>query len=423
MVGKRVLSTLKGASSAYILVNIFVSFLGFIRSFIFLRWLDSVELGIISLVQTVMQFIGLFQLGLINGGYRIFALGKLDNQTKVNNTIFTYIYILSYVFILLWTVLLLLGKHIIISNRLLFVALFTGIFSLINNWLNNTLIAKRKLKNLNIINLIAGFSSLLLLALVPIIGFWGAIISISIQPLLFVVLVLSQNKELRPNGILVDFKLVKYILSFGFIPFLAGIFTMLNLQIERWSIAGYLGTESLGCFYLVFLYNSLYLLVPNSTLNIFYPQAVKAYDDGDIKLFKHLVKKQLIVLLIYNIIVISGTVLFIKPVISFLFPNQIENIIYVYYFIPGLIAMSFIEVTSLILNSTVRLKPILIGGILSVLLYIISIPLFVKLNYMTLTNMAILKSGSLVVPFIVQYLYIILNWKKIKIRDGYKKNC
>ena len=52
---------------------------------------------------------------------------------------------------------------------------------------------------------------------------------------------------------------------------------MLYLQAERWSINGVLGVEALGSFYLVFLYVSLFQLVPNSVNSIFFPKGVKSY--------------------------------------------------------------------------------------------------------------------------------------------------
>ena len=83
-------------------MNIFVSSVGFIRSFLFMRWLDNNELGIISLVQTVMLFLSLFQIGLVNGGYRIFALDKAEQQLDINNVLFSYFALLTGVVLTAW---------------------------------------------------------------------------------------------------------------------------------------------------------------------------------------------------------------------------------------------------------------------------------------------------------------------------------
>lgn len=110
----------------------------------------------------------------------------------------------------------------------------------------------------------------LVLPLAFMIGFWGGMLVIMIQPLVFVSMAVLRNKELLPTGFYFNLKYVKYILSFGFIPFLGGIFSSIYLQVERWSITEVLGVEALGGFYLVFLYVSLFLLIPNSINAIFF---------------------------------------------------------------------------------------------------------------------------------------------------------
>lgn len=415
----KVLAILKKPTIVYIIVNILISSLGFIRSFIFMRWLGMEELGLISLAQTVMQFISLFQIGLINGGYRLFSLNKLDDQQKVNNTLFTFFTVLTSVFLFAWCIIGTSGSKIIMENDLLLISIICGVLMLTNNWLNNTLIGKQKLSEINCINIVAGLLSLFCMVSVIFVGFWGAVFSIAVQPLVFVALTLIRNKDLRPTAFYFDFKLIKYILSFGFIPFLSGIFVMINLQIERWSIATYLGTEALGCFYLVFLFNSLYLLVPSSIQNIFFPRAVKAYDQGEMSNFCDIIKKQTLAMIVYDVIVIVLTILLLGEVVAILFPKHVDNVKYVYYYLPGLLAMSFVEVTGLVLNATVRLKPILIGGLISFLSYVIIVPILISTHTMNLTAMSIQKSIALFLPFMIQLTFILLNWKSIK--KGYNK--
>lgn len=400
-------------TTIYIIVNIFISSVGFLRSFIFMRWLNMEELGLISLSQTVMQFISLFQLGLINGGYRLFALDKNDDQKKVNNLLFTYFALLFGTCMTIWMIVALSGHKLIMDNWLLLISIVCGILMLINNWLNNTLIGRQLLSSINKINIISGLVSVSLLPIVYYSGFVGAVIVIISQPLLFVVITLVKNKELRPDSFFIDLSLSKYILSFGFIPFLVGIFVILNIQIERWSIAANLGAEALGCFYLVFLYNSLFLLVPNSILNIFFPRAVSFYDRGDMNGFTSVVKKQLMVMLMYDLIIVGLTFSLFEPVVGFLFPSHSNNVRYVYYFIPGLLAMSLTEVNSVILNASVRLKPILISGLLSVSCNIFLVLISIYTNTMTLKYMAIVKSITLIVPFVYCFVYIMRNWNKI----------
>ena len=414
---KYIIDKAKSPTSSYIIVNIIVSSVGFLRSFIFMRWLGLEELGLISLAQTVMQFISLFQIGLINGGYRLFSLNKVDDQRKINNLLFSFFFMLLGVFLFAWLVIVMTGHQVIMSNDLLLVSILCGVLMLSSNWLNNTLIGKQKFAEINKINLSSIVFSVACLLSVTIIGFWGAVLAIVIQPFVFVFLTLLRNMDLRPDAFYFDMKLVKYILSFGFIPFIAGIFTMLNLQIERWSIAGVLGEEALGRFYLVFLYQSLFLLVPTSIQSVFFPRAVRTFGEGDMTTFKSIIKKQTFSMVAYDVFILVITALFFEPTIKLLFPLHIENTIYVYYFIPGLLAMSFVEVTGLILMASVRLRPILIGGITNLTVNIAVVGILIYLNEMSLIKMAELKSLLLIIPFAIQLGYLLFNWKTL--REGY----
>ena len=274
----------------YIIVNICLSAFSFLRSFVFMRTLDLTELGVISLIQTIFMFIGLLQCGLLNGGYRIISLGKAEEIEKTNNTIFSYIAILTPSGILFCLLSSKYGWIKDLSLVLLLISVLFGLFTLINNWFHNVLIGEQKLADLNRINIISYAASLLVLPLAFVLGFWGAVIVIAIQPLVFVGLCLFKYPELRPSGFFFDKKYIKYILSFGFIPFLGGIFSMIYIQVERWSITGQLGVDALGAFYLVFLYVSLYQLVPTSLNSIFFPKGIKSYANNDFNFFKRILK-------------------------------------------------------------------------------------------------------------------------------------
>lgn len=407
------LGYLKLPATLYVCVNIAVSFVGFLRSFAFMRWLGLEELGLISLAQTVMQFIGLFQLGLINGGYRMFSLNKVREQERVNNLLFTSFGIFFIIFLAAWGVMISTGNKIIMDNDLLLVAIIGGILTLSNNWLNNTLIGKQKLGEINIINIISICASVSSLFLVYIIGFWGAIISIVIHPLCFVTITLVRNKELRPTGFLIDKNLIKEILGYGFIPFLSGIFVMLNLQVERWSIAGFLGNEALGRFYLVFLFNTLFMLIPTSVQSIFFPKAVRSYDEGNMIEFRNVIKRLSLVTVIYDVVIILATIILLKPVVSIVFPLHEDNVIYVYLFLPGLLAWALDSVTSLVLNSSLRLKIMFYAGLSGFLTNVTGVFLMRCLDVLSLTSMACLKSLVLIVPFAVSFIYLMINRKAI----------
>jgi O-antigen/teichoic acid export membrane protein len=405
-------------TSLYVLVNIFVSAVGFVRSFLFMRWLDMSDLGIISLVQTVIMFIGLFQLGLINGGYRIFALDKTEQQRDINNVLFSYFGILTGVALLFWTVLMVSGMRIIISNYLMLAALICGLLSLIMNWLTNTLIGRRLIKDINKVNITAATISIALLPLVTIWGIYGAIISIAAQPLVFITITLFQHKELRPTKWNFNFVLIRYILSFGFIPFLAGIFTILNLQIERWSIAKLLGTEMLGNFYLIFLYTTLFVLVPSSLNNLFFPLMVKSYEEKNMVLFKHNLKLYTVILVGYLVIATILTLTLLQPVVDWIFSNHSANTVYVYYFIPGLIAYVLCDPVGLIMNSMVKLRFMLIAGLSGAVVNIIAIVSINSNGLFSLTTMTFVKNTVNYTILVFYVIFFIKNYREILFNDS-----
>ncbi len=406
-------------ATLFVVVNIAVSFIGFLRSFAMMRWLGLEELGVISLVQTVIQFIGLFQFGLINGGYRMFSLNKAQDRVRVNNLLFTIFIILFFVFLFIWIILFTTGNSLIVDNDLLLVAIFAGSLTLVSNWLNNTLIGKQRLVEINRINIISISVSVLSLSLIYFIGLWGAVISITFQPLCYVILTLIRNKDLRPTHLLIDKELIKEILGYGFIPFLSGIFSILNLQVERWSIAFFLGNEALGRFYLVFLFNTLFMLIPTSVQSIFFPKAVLSYDEGNLLEFKSVIKRLSLVTIVYDVIILLFTVILFKFIVTIIFPLHADNVIYVYLFIPGLIVWSFDSVISLVLNASLRLKVLLYAGLAGFLINIIGIFLLKNINLLSLESMACLKSLVLIVPTVITLLYVYKN--KVNIEKGYAK--
>ena len=405
-------SALKGVDRSnyyYIVINIGLSLFSFLKSFVFMRYLDFRELGVISLVQTIFMFIGLLQIGLLNGGYRIVSLGKKEEMEKTNNTIYTYL-----------AMLLPLGIVFCLSSSyfnwikdltlvLLLISVVFGIFTLLNNWYQNMLIGEQKLTEVNISNIVSFSLSALLLPLAFLYGFWGAMAVIMIQPLVFVSLSMKRNKELCPTSFYFDIKYIKYILSFGFIPFLGGIFTILYLQVERWSINQVLGVEALGSFYLVFLYVSLYQLVPNSLNSIFFPKGVKSYAEKRYDDFKKIIKFYYLSIIGYGTLITIVTLQFLEPIVSLVFPNHLPGVSFVYIILPGLVLMSLIEPIGLILNSAVILKPMLVASATNLAFNVIAIITLIGIGVFSLQNVAILRvvSGAyILMAYIVVYLLI-----------------
>jgi len=371
--------------------------------------LDLRELGIISLVQTIIMFVGLLQFGLFNGGYRIISLGKKEQLEKANNTLFSYIALLG----IPGSFFCLLANYYKwiedLSFLLLVIGVYFGIFTLVNNWLQNVLIGEQRLSEVNKLNILSYGASTLALPVAYFTGFWGGIIVITIQPLLFVLLCLIDNIELRPTKFTIELDYIKYILSFGFIPFLGGIFTALYTQIERWSITDVLGVEALGSFYLVFLYVSLYQLVPSSLNGIFFPKAIKSYEGKRYEEFKKYIKWYYAVLIGYGLLIVLATIFFLQPVVSLVFPKHILGVGLVYIIMPGLVVQSMSEPIGLILNSSVILKPMLVVNCLNLSLNIAIIVIYIYAGSFTLQNIALLRTISglfIFLAYVVVYLII-----------------
>lgn len=399
----------------YVIVNIGLSVFSFLRSFVFMRVLDLRELGLISLVQTIFMFVGLLQMGLLNGGYRIVSLGKNDDFEKTNNTIYSYLLILLPIGIVFCICSALFDWISDMSFTLLVISVVFGIFTLLNNWFHNILIGEQKLSEVNRVNIVSYALSALMLPFAYWLGFTGGMLVIVVQPLAFVIMSLIRNKELMPTGFMFKWEYIHYILRFGFIPFLGGIFVALYTQIERWSVNEVLGVEALGKFYLVFLYVSLYLLVPNSINSIFFPKGVKAYSSKQYKEFKRIILYYYAVLVGYGFFIAITTILFLKPIVSVVFPNHLQGVSFVYYVLPGLILSSLTHPIALILNSSVILRPMLIVNIVNLIFKIVVIAVMISLAIFSLENVAHLRTASGVV-FFVGYIitYIIIKRRLYK---------
>lgn len=393
----------------YLIVNLGLSVFSFLRSFVFMRYLDLKELGVISLVQTIFMFIGLLQMGLLNGGYRIVSLGKKEEMEKTNNTIYTYLAILLPIGLVFCFLSFQFDWIKDLTLTLLLISVIFGILTLSNNWYQNMLIGEQKLTEVNFINIVSYSLAALMLPLAFWKGFWGAMIVIMIQPLVFVGLGMLRNKELRPTGLYFNIHYINYILSFGFIPFLGGIFTILYLQVERWSINQVLGVEALGSFYLVFLYVSLYQLVPNSLNSIFFPKGVKSYAEKRYDDFKRIIKFYYLSIIGYGVLIAIVTLLFLEPVVALVFPNHLPGVSFVYIILPGLVLMSLIEPIGLMLNSAVILKPMLVASATNLAFNVIAIIAFISIGIFSLQNVAVLRSASgvyMVVAYAIIYLVI-----------------
>lgn len=411
---KELFTTKNRSSLFFILINIFVAIVGFVRSFVFIKFFDFEALGILTLVQTGAMLVGFFQIGLINGGYRLVALQKNELTEEVNNLIFSYFSILCLVLIGLYTFLSAFG----VFDESISV-LLTGVFGislLSTNWLTNVLIAEKSFKLLNITNFI---SALLALICLPLAFYWGVnggIVVLLMQPLVFSLIILSTQKSKRPTSFLLSIPKIKMVLDYGFIPFLSGLFFLLYLQIEKWSISFYLGSESLGQLYLLFLIVSLWVLVPTSVMNVFFPKAVLSYDKKDFQGLIKVVNYHFIFVFLYVGLISFGIYLFFEPLVGFFFSEHLPFTKYVFLALIGLTFRSLSDPISVYLNTVVYLKPIFWSDLTSTVFYILSIFYMVYMDNFTLTGVVMILNLRYIVNFIffiVAYLIDKQRRKKI----------
>lgn len=395
-------------SISFIIINILVAFLGFVRSFVFMKFLDFKELGLITLIQTGAMLIGFFQIGLINGGYRILALQKTELSEETNNVIFSYFSLLS----IFLTILFFIGSIAgLFSDKLIIsLSIITGLFLLINNWLSNTLIAEREYSRINKANSVSAFISLACLPLAFYWGIYGGALCILTQPLVFSLIVLLSGESKRPTKFVFNISKIRSILHYGFIPFLSGLFFLLYVQIERWSIASFLGTTALGNLYLVFLISTLWILIPTSIANLFFPRAVVFYESKDLPGFKNIVFIHTIFVIGYSILVSCLIFFLLKPSVALIFPQHSPFVKFAIYALPGLILRSLADPISIVLNSIVKLKPLFWSDIYGLALYSILIAFMAIFHFFSLTNVLICFN----IYFAFKFVFLAISVLKLK---------
>lgn len=374
-------------SISFITINIFVAFLGFVRSFAFMKFLDFKELGLLTLIQTGAMLVGFFQIGLINGGYRILALQKSELSEETNNVIFSYISLLS----IFLTILFFIGSiaGLFPEKLIIILSIITGLCLLINNWLTNTLIAVRAYTRINKANSISALISLACLPLAFYWGIYGGALCILVQPLVFSLIVLLSGESERPTKFVFNIPKIRKILHYGFIPFLSGLFFLSYVQIERWSIAAFLGTIALGNLYLVYLISTLWILIPTSIMNLLYPRAVLFYENKDLFSFKNVIVIHSFLVIGYCVLVAFLIIFLLKPIVALIFPQHSPFVILAIYALPGLIFRSLADPISVVLNSIVKLKPMLWSDISGLALYSILIAFMGIFHFFSLMTVII----------------------------------
>jgi O-antigen/teichoic acid export membrane protein len=392
-----------GDQVLYITLNIAISGLGFLRSFIFLKSMGYYELGIVSIFQTIIMLLSLTQFGTVNGAYRAFSGNKKFTRPAINNFVFTFFLLMSVVCMVPVLINFFTDKS---SETLTFmVAVLAGILALMTNYLNNSLLADTRIKDVNRLNLISnglGFSCLFLMVYHPLLG----LLTFIVQPAVFIIGAFVVSPSLIPRRISFSANVLKLLLALGFIPYLTSLFTYLNQQVERWTIVYTLGIEQFGHFYLVVAFASVYALFPNSVNNLYFARMVRAYSEKDSELFARLLRNYNIILVGYSIAAIVVTLALAPIVVEWLFPQHLDSLVYVYCTLPGLVALSAANPYVVYFNASLRLSPLLIAyGVSSVITILAMLVLYWNTS-ISLRSVAMVDSlGNLAVCALMIFFF------------------
>lgn len=401
----------------FLVINIAVSLAGFAKAFVFMSYLSLGELGVITLVNSSILLVSLCQLGLLNGGYRIFSLGDSPHEERINNTIYSYFLILFalIVFIMLLNSFFGLG----FSSLYLIIGGGAGIAALGQNWLTNMFIAKARYKSLNTLNLSTAFLSIVSLIFVPLFKLQGALVVVAAPPFAFVIIGLLYFKTMRPTAFTLRTRNLSMILVSGFIPFLTGIFDAINLQLHNWTIGGVLGKEALGELYLLSVFTLVFRLIPKSLNNLFFPPAMRFFKKGFRKKLKNHLRTYYLWILIYIVISMCVMVFFLEPLIGIAFPKHLVGIKYIYISFPGLAAILLVAPMALLFNASLRLRPLLYAYGLSSLINVAALYLFWKSSLLSLESIVTLKVFLGI--FILTFIFISFLKFKNEITGFYRK--
>lgn len=393
-------------------LTILTTLLRFVKGFVLMRFLSLTDLGIITLVSAIMGLFTMLQVGLLNGGYRIYSEEHSERE-EVNNIIYTYFGIIQIIAIIVLTTLYIVHKLALLEFIFAILASFFGVLLVLNNWIRNRHIAAKKVSEVNRLNLISTAASFIFLFTVPFWGLYGALLVTFSIELIFFLLANFRSKELLPTKINVNLKQYRWILSYGFLPFISGVILTYNMQIETWSIAKFLSTEALGMFYLPKLYISLFLLIPTAVSQLFYPDAIRSYRDKNRSRLVNVLKKYFAVNITISVFLIIISYFFMEAVITLAVPKHIVGIPYIWIILPGLIIYTIFQPLDLMFYASNILKPFLYASIIAVMFTTSGFLIFGFTGNLSLDWAALIKTGFYIIIVLSTLSFYLFHKKRI----------
>ena len=391
------------------MISFITSFFGFVKSVFILKVFDFETLGLISLAQTFVSSIGLTQIGVVTGGYRLFSYKKKSILKKVNSAVLVFFIMLLFTLIILSSIYFYFYNPII-DYMLIILFIFLGVIALYSNWVINKLIGLKNIKTVNNVQIISAIGSLILTLTSIWIGYIGVIIAMFFQPIITIMVTYYISPILKPKFNLLFFKkYIKIILSLGFIPYLTSALAILNTQIGRWCIIITLGPVFLGKLFLPTVIVTVASVFPAAISNLFFPKIIEKYEIKDFIGLSIDIKKVFWIIGFYCIALVLLTLFSLNTVVMNFLPIHVESMNLVYVILPSVIFSSLSIPIITYFNAAKKFNYILYGGIFSSLSYCILMFFYVISSESSLFTVLAIES-------ICSFLligYNIYNFKKI----------
>ena len=402
----RILRAAGDARTLYVVISMAVNLLFLLRSYVFMLVLDYRQLGLVTVLQSIVMLLGILQFGVLNGGYRLLLSDPEGSHSRIIGFVYTFIALLG-------------AAAVVVSlaslpfvNRpedgaMAVLGAVGGTATLVRTWQTNQMIASGRLATVNTINFASSVISLGLLALVGLNALLFCMASIVAQPVLFALAAWAADPEGRPRTFGLDGQLARRIMAAGFIIFAAGILLQVNIQLERWYVLTWLGVEALGHLFLAIMAFTLIQLVPTSLDAIFVPAAVRAHGAGDIPGLQQTMRRYL-GLLFAHAAAAAGAIWFLgEPLLNLLAPDYVPDLAYVYIVAPGALLLSLSSAFALSFTVLLRFRPLLLAyGVGTIALALVFAWFAASPDHLSLAGVSAVRSAGMALTA----LLVIAGW-------------
>lgn len=378
----------------YVLLNISLSGLSFVRSFISIKYLDFYELGLLGIVQILIMVMAMLQLGMVTGGYKAYSI--TPDSREINNTITSYIIVMLGISLPVITMAVHSGDaavHITILGILI------GAIGLYNNWLTCMMLARGDIKSLNAINLVSALASFLTLPTIIFLKLYGALLGTATASTAFCLIALIKVPYLRPFRFTMNRDMIRRLLYYGFVPYLTTTFFNINVQIERWAIVRGLGIEELGRLSLCVIISAAFMIVPSSISNLYFPSAVRSFAESNYTLFRKVMKNYILIVFSYSTAFVVATVLLVHLLVPFFFPKHIPQIHLVYWMLPSLFFTGVNTVLTIIFNAAFKYRAIITVNVIGLLCMLGGVIGILQLQHVQLHYFVAVESAVAFISF------------------------